>query len=257
MVEDPRELLKSLDYPADSPWVAICSCGPINRENPDARIEIVQPGRTLPTVVSTALPELQPWIGYSFEVFGVFMTELPATACGWELTLQEPDGTVHTRTIQFLRVRVWKHGDAIRAEVAWRSGTKDPARGWHIAEGYSWDESQLERAGPAMKLAEGLREILTNVGGRRKGSGEYDADEERFFGELGKAAHEAVRQGERVTYTALARHGPHDWRTYKKYVEKFEYNLAAIETEAIRCGRPPVICRFYVRRMAEFKKKRR
>lgn len=195
--------------------------------------------------------------GFLFSVTGYVSTEPidQTRAQPWELAPKTWQGTAFPG----LTVGV------VRMAASWPDATLRAVRRWHPNQSI-FDTVEHVQGGATpndyRKAANALEAIVTftehlRTATRPRDSGEYnDASEEAFFNELGKAAHEAVKEGESVTYASLGRHGAHSWRTYKKYVERWHYDLKAIEDEARRHkpGRRD-ICRFHVRRAAEFKKK--
>jgi len=95
-------------------------------------------------------------------------------------------------------------------------------------------------------------------GGERGAPGHFTKSEEpRFFEALKIAAHAAAKENDHINYTSLRRYGLAGSRTtVKKYVERWDYDLLRIETEAGRCTSRLNSCAFIWRRRAEFKKKR-
>jgi hypothetical protein len=84
-----------------------------------------------------------------------------------------------------------------------------------------------------------------------------EANEPRFVEDLKRVAHDAVRAGEHLTPTSLARYGLADRRTIGPALELYGYDLDKIEAEAIRCTQGSAsFCTFHVRDAARFKKKR-
>jgi hypothetical protein len=81
-------------------------------------------------------------------------------------------------------------------------------------------------------------------------------DDASFAARLIEVSHRAAKEGERLTYASLERHGFEvGWRTIRDGLNRHGYDLAAIETDAERCaafGRN--FCRFNVRDRARFKK---
>jgi len=82
-----------------------------------------------------------------------------------------------------------------------------------------------------------------------------DGREAEFFEDLQRATHCAVRAGEDVNISSLARHMGRNWRTVKNAVEDFEFDTKALEAEALACTHGRSICRVHTRRRGEFKKK--
>jgi len=110
----------------------------------------------------------------------------------------------------------------------------------------------LHGAIEALKVLAG---ITLGSGGRPELFG--DANEPQFFEALKDASHAAVREGQHVNYSTLSGHGLASRPTLKDAVERFGYDLDALEAEAVRCTQGLSICTVIWRRRDDFKKKRR
>lgn len=205
--------------------------------------------------------ELRAWNGYSLEIFAMLQPADQIPPDGrliWTINWLD-EGMAPTRA---LPVRQWARfgDDPVKAELLWLPGESAQTTVRGDVEDAS--DGALRRARKGLRLIHRtslLEPVGATIGqgGRPEDTGDYDdASEPRFFEELGKAAHDAVRAGEPLSYASLGRHGLGDRRTAKKYVERFKYDLQKIETEAVRCTQRLFMCQFHVRRMAEFKGKR-
>ena len=146
-----------------------------------------------------------------------------------------------------IRWRVWWQGEPGFLQFERRPG-QEPQQSLHGG----FDPARLN--GALAVLTQVAK--LTKERGRPKGSGDYSkANEPQFLQRLSDAVHEAVRQGDSVNPTTVARHDIWDRRTVEKYVNEFEYDLSLLEEEARTCTKPPFICAFHVRRAAKYKRK--
>jgi hypothetical protein len=164
-----------------------------------------------------------------------------------------PDGTAY-RHILVLResIRTDPQTEAVQGHIDWHPGSDGIFHGLRSVHGVpgDWD--------PPLQLKKALLAFEGIHGGGGQPAYYDDANEPQFFTALIDTVHRVVRDGDRVNLSTLAERGLANWRTVKKYVKSFEYDLDALEAEANRCnrGRGQGICRVRADRPTEFKKNR-
>lgn len=222
----------------------------------------VRPGhrvglRTLvPIPFATEYPRDKRFDGYRFELFGQqIRSEEDARHCPpdaiWSMRspIHTSSSEKATIALAVYRARVFHPDTPIHGRAEWRPGRTEVT--YTTPTNNLNDDDTVAKIG--LKLYRGV--LTSNKGGQ---PAHYDrANEPQFFGALADTVHAVVRDGDRVNNSTLAEHGLANWRTIKKYVEGFKYDLGALEAEAIRCsrGRGLSICRVRADRPGEFKQK--
>ena len=198
---------------------------------------------------------LAKWRGYSLDMHGWFAPD-PAHPLEPAWRVFEDDGTL-LYALELNRIRVQADGSELFAEQLILPIPGRPIRTGLFGWGHSIPPAEeVSTAVHGLELLGLVRQLERARRGRPKRYG--DANEMRFFEDLKKAAHGAVRAGEGLSYSSLDRHWLASRATITGGVEHFGYDLEAIEAEAVRCTQGGAnFCTFIWRDRAKFKRKRR
>ena len=231
--------------------IAIRSDGLIRASDPETTLlyfvgDSWVPMRPMPT------GELKHFDGFVFTLLGTVTGLSETTRAGsyWIFTLD-----TRTVALKIERMSAWRPGGYARAQIEWDEASGRIVKVLRLTEGI--EHLRLPEQDRAIKDATRAWRAIEAFAPAAGGNPGYFSgpDDPRVFVELGKAAHAAMRAGERIGYASLARYGlAADWRTVKGYVAN--YDLKAIETEAARCTSGVSTCRFVVRHAAEYLKNR-
>lgn len=259
-------------------WITLWTDTPIEAATPTTTLHIRGELCTWPEHLPRAIPvptaPLSHLHGYKVEFFGAFFPSGKELDTGrvWDITLpgeydpsqrlraESPGRQVPETCFRTWRQRAYLDNTALYAELRWPLELEGETQGRepYVRFGgleHKHSVSELRKLDAAI----GLLRRIPRAGWAELGRPENyrDANEPQFFKDLGMAAHKAVKNGDPVSFSSLARHGLASRPTVTAAVKHFGYDLAAVEREAVRCTQGGAgFCTFVLQRMDKFKEKR-
>jgi len=279
MSDDVKELatltalIGESGHPAEWPWTLLATDSGISKHEPTFRLAIrgqLRPGpglwKTELTLPVVALGDgWRDWDGYRFQLFGL-LRHLDFEGLSFPVPSVTPPGGPLLRVnrsadgppqldIQLWRQFAWRSKQPrVVTDLRWWPWLPEPQDTllWRVPADTAIRLDEYRAAEEARRLIRRLPSSLSDRGRPRRYSA---ANEPEFFNGLNKAAHDAVRDGEQVNYTTLAKYHLASKPTIKEAIESLGYDLDAIYAEAVRCTSRANICTFIWRDRAKFKRK--